>query len=176
MKWVKKILLWTEYASLAGVLVMAVMMLLGKFKYEHLKLFLSCLSLLISVFIFLNCADDRSGKYRKLFNAIGWFAFLSGILSLMMINEMLKIDQYWNYLNMFLVLGLYVSQLSILQESKGMDRIKQLNFIFAIISFVILELAIGGFPLSFMILFGTMALNLLTAVVIVIGTRKNIAG
>lgn len=175
MKLVKKILLWIEYGSLAGVLVMAAMMIFGKFRYEHLKLFLSCLSLLISVFVFLNCADDRSGRYRKLFNTIGWFAFLSGILSLMMINEMLKIDQYWNYLNMFLVLGLYGSQLSILQESNGMDRIKQLNFIFALVSFVILELAIGGFPLSFMILFGAMALNLFTAVVIVLGTRKNTA-
>jgi len=175
MKWLKKILLWFEYLSLAGILVMFVMMISGKFNYNHLKLFLSCLSLLISVFIFMNCADDRSGKYRKLFNAIGWFAFLSGILSLLMINEWLKIDQYWNYLNMFLVLGLYVSQLSILYETKGMNLVRHANFIFALISFVLLELAIGGFPLSFMVLFVAMALNLITAVSIVIGTGKNMA-
>lgn len=172
MKTVKKILLWTEYSALAGVLVMAGMLMLGMFKYEHLKLFLSLLSLLISVFIFLNCADDRSGKYRKLFNFIGWLAFLSGMLSLLMINEILKIDQYWNYLNMFLVLGLYASQLSILFESKGMMRWKQLNFLFAILSFVFLELAIGGFPLSFLVLFLALGLNLLTGAVIIIGEKK----
>lgn len=173
MKWLKKILLWVEYAALAGVLVLAAMLLLGKFRYEHLKLFLSCLSLLISVFIFLNCADDRSGKYRKLFNAIGWFAFLSGILSLMMINELIKIDQYWNYLNMFLVLGLFVSQLSILQESKGMNLLKQINFILAVLSFVLLESAIAGFPFMFMVLFPALGLNLITGAVIVLRTGKN---
>ncbi len=153
-----------EYLAIGGIVIMSILFFTGHLDFiSNLKLFLSAVSLLITLFIFLNCTDDYKTPFEKVYRFIGWLVLLGGIAMIMMIYESIKPEGIWPWLNTLLVLGLFAAQLSEINEMKrSNDVLRLINFVVALSAFVLLVMTIHGNPVSFLLLFILIGLNLLT--------------
>jgi hypothetical protein len=105
---------------------------------------------------------------EKLFRYIGWAVLLSGVALILLVYESISPDGLWPWLNSILVLGLFTSQLSEVNEMKKKnDVLVLIHFLVSLAAFVLLIMTIMGTPVSFVILFTLLGLNLATILMVV---------
>lgn len=170
----RQLLKLVEYISIAAILVILIMFFTGNIGYKNIKTVLTIFDVLVTVFIFLNCTDDHRTPFENLFKLIGWIVLLVGILLIFVIHEYVSPSDYWSWINTVLVLGLFAAQLSEINEMKRTKNVlAMLNFLVVLISFTMLVFVIHGNPLSFVVLFSVLGLNLvLTIATVTTGKLK----
>ncbi|HAA01511.1 MAG: hypothetical protein ACK40M_03260 [Flavobacteriales bacterium] len=163
MQSIRKFFRLLEYASITGILIMALLFFTGHLSFSWLKFFVALFDVLVVLFIFLNCTDDYKTPFEKLFRLIGWLVLLTGIVLIFVIYESVRPDAYWHWFNTILVTGLFAAQLSEINELKrSNDVLKLLNLVVTLGAYTVLIMTIHGFPMNFVLLFILLGVNMLT--------------
>ncbi len=164
---------FTGYLALAGFIAILLLFYLQKAGYGQIKLWLTCLTIAVAAFVFVQCTRNQRKPLPTLFRAIGWFVLLAALAGVLMIYEWIPAHKGWTVVNSVFVAGLFAAQLAILFELKrSHDFFRFLHILFTVVAFGVTVAVVCASPIPAWLLFPALVLNFCTASLVLFTGKK----